>query len=365
MITLTFLLGAVVLFVVGALLLGDKSQHRRLDRARWKEVQKRRKVGKRCMGAAALSVIAGILVYHYSGNRVVYHVPVRPPGPSPALAVGATALTRATTPPVPEPRPAPIPLPLTDLAPVVTPMSTPPPTPTEAPADTGMSTPSLAPSSMPIQAPAPAPITGTSSEPSLVTPLLREAYDLMQQQKYPEALYKINAAIRLDPKNGKAFGLRGNLYASQHMWDKAEADFQFSLQCRPGNTLMEFNLAEVQFQQKEWDAARPGFATLQQDPLLGDVCLYKVFLCDLFGGHEDLADKELAVFNQAGVNASYHFSNAAWCLYHQKQDDAKGWLTSASRIYNPAKFKLYADSLKAYNYPQSPGAPQPSTAATP
>jgi hypothetical protein len=44
----------------------------------------------------------------------------------------------------------------------------------------------------------------------------------------------------------------------------------------------------------------PAFVALEKDPDMGDFASYKVFLCDLFGGHEDAASKELDAFNEAG-----------------------------------------------------------------
>ena len=120
---------------------------------------------------------------------------------------------------------------------------------------------------------------------------------------------------------------------------------------------MKFNLAEIEFRQKEYDAARPGFATLTQDSTMGDLAAYKVFLCDLFGGHEHVAASELDAFNQVGSNASYYFTNIAWSFYHQKTEDARSWVMSARRIYPPNKFSLYAASLRDLGYLPLPPPP--------
>jgi hypothetical protein len=107
--------------------------------------------------------------------------------------------------------------------------------------------------------------------------------------------------------------------------------------------------------QKQYDAARPGFVALESDPDMGDFASYKVFLCDLFGGHEAAAKKELDVFNVAMENPSYYFSNAAWDLVHKNLDDARSWLLSASRIYPLQKNTYYAQSLRDLGYLPIPG----------
>ncbi|HEX4140962.1 MAG TPA: hypothetical protein VHY09_11480, partial [Candidatus Methylacidiphilales bacterium] len=83
---------------------------------------------------------------------------------------------------------------------------------------------------------------------------------------------------------------------------------------------------------------------------MGDFAMYKVFLCDLFGGHADLAKSELDAINKKGDDASYYFANAAWDLYNKKTDDARQWLVSASHIYDMKKFSTYGESLRYLGY---------------
>jgi len=188
---------------------------------------------------------------------------------------------------------------------------------------------------------------------------LREAFQMLQQKQLDEAMDKVNAVIQIAPQNPNAYAIRGGIYAERKQWGDAEKDYQTAHQLDDKNVQMTFDLAELSFMQKKYDAARPGFLALQKDSDVGDLSAYKAFLCDLFGAHEDVAAKELDAFNQAGSNASYYFSNAAWDLYHQKTEDARGWLMSAANIYAPDKFKLYAASLIDLGYMPLPPPPQP------
>jgi Tfp pilus assembly protein PilF len=206
-----------------------------------------------------------------------------------------------------------------------------------------------------------APAGGSPGQPqSIPVPLLlREAFSLLQQKRLDDALEKVNAAIQAAPKNPGGYEMRGSIYGEKKLWDQAKKDYQTVLQLDGKNAQMTFDLAELDFMQKKYDDGRPGFAGLEQDPNMGDMATYKVFLCDLFGGHEDAAARELDAFNQVGSNASYYFANAAWSLYHQKTEDARGWLTSAARIYTAAKFNLYAGSLLDLGYLPLPPPPEP------
>jgi len=171
------------------------------------------------------------------------------------------------------------------------------------------------------------------------------------------ALNDLSQAIKANPSSTGAYVLRASLYCQKKQWPQAEADFKSAQQLAPGNAVLKFNLVEVKFMQKQYDVARPGFLALEKDPdvLKGDsemvdFAAYKVFLCDLFGGHEDQAKKELDVFNDTMGNPSYYFANAAWSLVHKNLDDARSWLGSASRIYPLEKNRYYAQSLRDLGY---------------
>jgi hypothetical protein len=124
----------------------------------------------------------------------------------------------------------------------------------------------------------------------------------------------------------------------------------------PNDVTAQFNLAEVQFRQQLYPAARDAFSKLANNPLLGELAQYKVFLCDLFGGNEAVAKKELDAFNDAGSGPAYYFGNAAWSLYHKQIDDGRSWLVSAVKIFSQDKVNLYAASLKNLGYLPLPNA---------
>jgi hypothetical protein len=166
------------------------------------------------------------------------------------------------------------------------------------------------------------------------------------EQKQLEAeMDAANTLIQKDASNPVGYVLRGNVYGKKKMWDQAKKDYEHALELKSQFTPALFNLAELDFIQLKFDVSRPGFVALEQDPDFGDIARYHVFLCDLMGGHEEAAAKELDAFNKVGSNASYYFANAAWYLYHKDDDQARGWIGSALRIYPAAKVHLYATPL--------------------
>jgi hypothetical protein len=159
-----------------------------------------------------------------------------------------------------------------------------------------------------------------------------------------------DAIVKKNPSNVIGYLQRGNAYGNERRWDLARSDYQKALEIDPKCTTASFNTAELDFLQGHYDAARPGFLAIVNNTDFGDLAKYKVFLCDLFGGHEQVAARELAVFNQIGSEASYYFANVAWSLYHNKADSAQSWWQSATQIFGPDKVKLYAKPLIDLGY---------------
>jgi len=192
--------------------------------------------------------------------------------------------------------------------------------------------------------------TDLGALPSGTVALLREGLGLLQQKKCDAALAKVNEVIASAPQNPSGYELRGSIYAEKKLWDQAAKDYQTVIETGGKASQMKFNLAELNFMQKKYEAARPGFVALESDPDIGDLAAYKAFLCDLWGGQDAAATQELEAFNRVGTNASYYFANAASLLYQHKTEEARGRLMSAANIYAPAKFRLYAASLIGMGY---------------
>lgn len=215
--------------------------------------------------------------------------------------------------------------------------------------------------------------------------LIASAMKKMKADDVDGAENDLSQALKLNPTSTGAYVLRASIYCQKKKWPQAEADFQAASKIAPTNVVLKFNLIEVRFMQKQYDAARPGFAALTKDPDVAkqspemvDFAAYKVFLCDLFGGHLVEAKKELDVFNDAMSNPSYYFANASWELVvNRKIEPAREWLMSASRIYPPTKNAYYAQTLRDLGYLPIPGpndvvtpptksaAPKPATTAAP
>jgi len=214
-----------------------------------------------------------------------------------------------------------------------------------------------------------APTPALTSPTDAAQRMIGDAIQRMNANDADGALNDLNRALQANPNSTGAYVLRASIYCQKKLWTQAEDDFKAAAKIAPTNAVLKFNLVEVKFMQKQYDAARPGFVALvkdpevlKNDPGMSDFASYKVFLCDLFGGHEAVAKQELDVFDDVMGNPSYYFSNAAWSLVHKNVEDARSWLLSASRIYPPRKNAYYAQSLRDLGYLP---IPEPGDKVTP
>jgi tetratricopeptide (TPR) repeat protein len=195
-----------------------------------------------------------------------------------------------------------------------------------------------------------APHTGLTTPGADAQQKIENAIKFMNTTDPDAAVNALTQAIQLNPSAGMAYVLRGSIYTQRHQWAAADADFTAAQRLAPGNVQLKFQTVELKFLQKQYDAARSGFLALEGDPDMGDFAKYKVFLCDLYGGHEPMARHELDVFNAAMGNPSYYFGNAAWDLYHKDIEGARSWLVSASHIYAVNKYVMYGQPLRDLHY---------------
>jgi len=204
------------------------------------------------------------------------------------------------------------------------------------------------PATTPVASPTAAPdVSSIPNDPA--APMLRKAYDLVTKKDLDGALGVVDEAVKNNPKSFASLTLRGMIYSQKKQWTSAEADFNSALAINPDNMVVKFQLAQIKFLQKDYAAALTRFQALTTDPMMGDFASYNVFLCNLLGGHEDTAKKELAGWDEE-TGPSYFYGKAAWALFHKNPEEARSYLASALNIFPVSKNKFYASSLIDLGY---------------
>jgi Tfp pilus assembly protein PilF len=317
-----FFIGAIVLVGLSSLVRRNTTSLGRIGGVKYEWRRRRRMIARVLLVAAGILAVVGATALFYASDQV---------DPSTYTPIIVSGVAQAPTHPYTK-LPPPTEAPVRETPTKSESLAIAPPLPVE--------------NSPPLDSPTPSVSedAGTGSD-SIASHRLAQAKQLAAQKDFTGAMGKVSAAIAADPKLEAAYSMRATFYVQDKRYDDAAKDYTTILKLNPKNAEVAYNLAQISFIQDKFDNARPGFAALQQDPTMGDLAAYKVFLCDLFGGHEAAASKELDAFNDVGSNASYYFANLAWSLYHKKLDDAADWEKSARAIYSPEKFNLYAESL--------------------
>ncbi len=203
------------------------------------------------------------------------------------------------------------------------------------------------------------PATDSNRAPEAKTPTFKDAFNLYSQGNTEAALLALDEMIEKNSTDANAYILRGTIYSDKQAWDQAEKDYQTVLQMDPRNDGVRYDLADLKFKAKRFDEARAAFVPLQNnhDSEIKDMIQYKIYICDLLGGHEEAAAKELEVFDQVGLHPSYYYGNVAWNIVHKKPDQARDWLNSAGRVYSDRKQAVYTAILDEMGYLPLPPKP--------
>ena len=206
------------------------------------------------------------------------------------------------------------------------------------------------PANSPVAAPAP-------DSPDLAK--IKQAVHQMQARKFDDALTTLNEAIELNPKNQVPYFLRASIFASRNIWPAAEKDLLVAESITPQDVDIEMFLGDVFLMEKKYDDARTRFAALTNDSNRGDLATYKVFVCDVLGGHSVAAAKELDTFDHLPAKPSCYYAHATSSLVNGKTADGRRWLDSAAVLYGPAVTAPYAQCLRGLGYLPLPPKPNP------
>jgi len=179
-------------------------------------------------------------------------------------------------------------------------------------------------------------------KPPTAADLVEKATTDAADGKLDRAHTEVIAALALDPNNTAALDLRASIYVEQKFWDLAERDYTRLNEISP-DPAYQYKLAQIKFLQKLYDDARPKFAALKDDPRLGDLARYKVFICDLFGAHEAIAARDLQLIDTTGAKPSYYYGRALWLGTHGQNSAAGHYVAQATGKFSATICALYAE----------------------
>jgi tetratricopeptide (TPR) repeat protein len=179
---------------------------------------------------------------------------------------------------------------------------------------------------------------------------LQEALDELFQAEAVTNKYKANFY--------QLYNLKGAVYTKMREFGQSRTAFQKAIELDPESFHPQFNLAELEFVEKNWVAAEKAFAKLVErygnKPLGEDLEIeltterlmqFKVVICMLMQGREEDALAIVKKFGYLEDNPAYYYGNAAVEFSKEKKEEAQTWLESARRIYEPSLLEVFVDSF--------------------
>ena len=187
-----------------------------------------------------------------------------------------------------------------------------------------------------------------------VKKLLLEARDLRVQQRYTDALDKLDAAEKLNPNAADIYALRGDIYLAPRRrdFDLALPQFEKAAQLIPDSPLPKFNLAEFYFVKHEFDTALKACTKLTTDfpklPMaIRHLVHFKRALCELKLGHRPAADQIIADnFTFMDDTPAYYFCKSAIAFDTGDTEKGNEWIKRAVAVFKAQKCDPYYDAFK-------------------
>lgn len=170
-----------------------------------------------------------------------------------------------------------------------------------------------------------------------------------------ESLEKLNELEAATAPNHYIENLRGAVYTKMKDYKRARVHFRKALELAKDISAEAFhpafNLAELDFVEKQWDSARGAFQKLLTDPgkpTSGSDSLikFKILICDIQQKKEADANVLLGTFDKYDADSPvYYYAQAVKHFAKDEKDEANEWLESAKRIYPKDINEVYNDSL--------------------
>lgn len=184
---------------------------------------------------------------------------------------------------------------------------------------------------------------------------IAEVASYMQGVRLQESLEKLNEVEKITGDFHIITNMRGAVFTKMRDFKSARAEFEKAIlltKDQPRENFHPcFNLAEVNFVEKKWPAARAAFTELLSKDTVPDagtrrLMEYKVMICYLQEKQLEAAIGQLEKFDQYDNDSpAYYFGKAAVAFSKDQKEEAEEWLGSATKIYPKELNDVYQDSL--------------------
>lgn len=198
-----------------------------------------------------------------------------------------------------------------------------------------------------------------------------DATSYMRSVRLQESLEKLAEAERVVGETlAEIENLRGAIYTKMRDFKTAREHFKKSLELDKDSFHPKFNLAELDFVEKNWSSAATSFASLildnekmkkdavaklseeaaeaveRQFDTTTKLMQFKILICQTQEKKSADAEATLKKFGSYdNESPAFYFANAALAFAAEKKEAAEDWINSAKSIYPTEVNEVYIDSL--------------------
>lgn len=175
--------------------------------------------------------------------------------------------------------------------------------------------------------------------------LFQGAHKAFLANDYAQAKEMVTQLNAITPDNSSVMNLLGAIHTKEGNYEGAVQAFSKAAELAPKDFRPRFNIAEVEFLQKNYPEARTKFQKLVDEDDTNELAAYKVFLTYLLEGNSAMAKQKLSGFNEFSDWPTYYFSQAAQSFQDGNTEEAQDWIISARKIYPGGRNALYAETM--------------------
>lgn len=189
---------------------------------------------------------------------------------------------------------------------------------------------------------------------------LLEAQRLFGGKRVFEAMEKVNEAQAVYADIPELLNLRGACEVEFRSFDKALLSFKKADALKPGTADIIFNMAEIHFVTKEWDAAETAFsrvlALVGKEPAanmlqLSRLVEFKLMLCKIKLGKKEEAAALAVKYDYLDDSPFPYYAEAAMHFAEGRDVEAETAMARGSRIFqDPAILSPWQDTMIEFGY---------------
>jgi len=189
---------------------------------------------------------------------------------------------------------------------------------------------------------------------------LGEADRLFRDKRVFETIDELEKANAIFQDSPELLNLRGSCFVEFRDFEKAMEAFRAAEKLSPDNPSIQFNIGEVLFVTKKWQAALDIFEKLlkplggKENMALSRLVEFKILLCKIKVGKKEEAEILAEKYDFLDDSPYYYYSHGALCYEKGDLVKAEEWLAMAGRVFQDNNLVApWQDTLVEFGYIKS------------